>query len=395
VRAFKNIASCLGTLIAFALAACDAESCDGNIELVSVCYNDADEEVPCCGPAGNKYACPPDAGDDADADAGDDADAGEDDGGPEAGSSSSCPEHAQCMPPGGGGFDYYPSYVWMGKETDSPPPPLPGTPYENWVDVVFAEPDCPTCSCAAPVTGCVLPNSWNVNSTVCQDISSPHVTPFDPPVAWDGSCSSSSQIPAGILCDGVPCVRSLVVQPPTAAPCVAEPAVPPEGQPLPPPIRTKVIGYVSASLGTCDLARVCIAPPPPGYRLCRVAYGSAASVACPNDWSDRHTGWTEVEEQRACSACSCGSPQGSSCEVLVKVYSDAACGNERGSLVLTSSDGEKCVDLITGTALGSKTAELLSSHSGICQPSGGEVIGEAIIGVPVTYCCVPELAPPP
>jgi hypothetical protein len=163
----------------------------------------------------------------------------------------------------------------------------------------------------------------------------------------------------------------------------------------PPPVRTKVIDYVSASLGTCDLARVCIAPPPPGYRLCRVAYGSAASVPCPSDWSDRHTGWRQVEEQRACSACSCGAPQGSSCEVLIKAYSDAACANERGSLVLTLSDGEKCVDLVTGTALGSKTAELLSSQPGVCPPSGGELVGEVILGVPVTYCCVPELEPPP
>ncbi|WP_170229810.1 hypothetical protein [Polyangium fumosum] len=48
-----------------------------------------------------------------------------------------------------------------------------------------------------------------------------------------------------------------------------------------------------------------------------------------------------------------------------------------------------------GTALASKMAEVIFSEPGTCEPSGGEVIGAAYTGAPVTYCCVPELAPPP
>ena len=69
--------------------------------------------------------------------------------------------------------------------------------------------------------------------------------------------------------------------------------------------------------------------------------------------------------------------------------------NEQASLVLPSNEGPKCVDLASGTALGSKTAELLVYEAGTCEPSGGEVIGEPLTEVPVTFCCIPELIPPP
>ena len=393
MRAFRILAWYLGVLVAFGVAACGFATS----EYVSVCYNDAQEEVPCCGPAGEKYACPPDAGDDADVDAGDDVDASDDDGGPEAGPDASslvCP--GQCVPSGGGGWGDTPSFVWMGKETDPPAPPLPGMAWVTWVDVVFAEPVCPACSCAPPDVGCTMPSSWAANSTACQDLPSPYITPFDAPIGWDGSCTAANPIPGGAMCEGGPCVRSLSVEPPVVAPCVAEPAIPPEGQPLPPPVRTKVIEYSPAQIGACEggIDR-CVMKTPPGYRLCLVAYGPLAAQTCPEAWPERHDGWKNVAEQRFCSACSCGPPEGGFCEVRVEAFADDACGNERGSLVLTSSEGGKCVDLTSGTALAGKTAEVLSSGPGTCQPNGGEIIGEPLTEVPVTYCCVPELVPPP
>jgi len=391
VRAFRTSASYLGALIALGLAACDAESCVSITEGYTICYNDADEEVPCCGPAGEKYACPPDGGDDAAADAGDEADAGDDDGGPEAGSPG-CP--GQCVQ-GGGGWEDTPSFIWMGKETDTPPPPLTADMHVRWVDVSFAEPTCPACACAVPATGCVLPSVWNVRSTVCQDLSSPFVTPFDPPVGWDGTCTSTTQIPAGALCDGAPCVRSLMVGPPLVSPCVPEPALPAEGLPLPPPTRTKVIEYSAAQIGQCENGvERCVVHTPPGYRICQVGYGLQAEHPCPEGWPERHTGWESVEETRFCSPCSCSSPQGGFCEVRVKVYEDEACTNEQGGLVLTSNNSAKCTDLVDSTALASQTAEIITSEPGTCAPSGGEVSGEPFTQWPVTYCCLPDITPP-
>ncbi|MDC3956257.1 hypothetical protein KEG38_20520 [Polyangium jinanense] len=387
MRAFTVFASYLGLLIALGLAACGV----ARSEYVSVCYNDAQEEVPCCGPAGEKYACPPDAGDDADVDAGDDVDAGEEDGGPEAG--TSCP--GQCVTPGIGVWEHFPSFVWMGKETDPLPPPLPGTVRETWVDVTFAEPACPACSCATPSDACILPAAWNVESTACQDNTIPTITSFGAPAGWDGTCSPENALPAGLDCGGVPCAGSLVVEPPTLAPCVPEPAIPPEGQPLPPPVRTRVIEVASADFGNCDGFKACIPNTPAGYRLCIVADGLGAAHPCPDAWPERHTGWEQAEEGRHCSACTCGPVEGGSCTVRVKAYTDGACGNEQASMSLSSNGGTKCVDLLSGAAVGSKTAEILSYDAGACQPSGGDIVGETFTAWPVTYCCLAELTPPP
>jgi hypothetical protein len=175
---------------------------------------------------------------------------------------------------------------------------------------------------------------------------------------------------------------------------VAQPAMPSEGQLLPPPVRTKVIEYPADDFGACNKLTECIGETPQGYRLCLVAVGAGAEQSCPPAWPERHAGWRKAEEKRVCSACACSPPQGGFCEVRVRAFADHACGNERGSLVLASGDGERCVDLMSGTALGSKSAEVLGSATGIYAPSDSEVVGEVETGLAVTYCCLPELTPP-
>jgi len=169
--------------------------------------------------------------------------------------------------------------------------------------------------------------------------------------------------------------------------------MPSEGQTPAPPSATKVIEYSTAAIGDrCGTTSNCIAPPQPGYKLCFIARGDDAVEPCPKGWSDRYEGWRDVVDTRACAACTCGTPEGSYCEVRASVYADDACGNERGSIVLPSNEDAKCVDLPVGTALGSKTAEILSYQAGTCAPSKSEIVGELELSRPVTYCCVP---PPP
>jgi hypothetical protein len=389
-RIVRNYVPFFGLIVA--LAGCEAEN---QIVLASRCFDLETETYVCCDPETPRSWHMCDAGTDADtgtdagADASDDqTDAGTEDGGPPA---AVCPW--PCTPVGGGGFDPFPSYVWIGPEASSPPETLDGFAWTSWVDVTFAEPNCPACSCtppSAPADGCVLPEVWSVESTVCQDPSLPVVTPFDPPMNWDGMCTSTNPIASGLSCDGETCVKSLVVKAPTIAPCFAEPAMPPEGQTLTAPTRTKAIEYVAASHGACDLTHHCIAPSPEGFKGCFVARGIEAVMPCPEGWTDRYTGWNTADDLRACSACTCGAPEGAACEVRAKVYADDACGNERGSLVLPSNDGAKCVDLPTGTALGSQTAEILSYQAGTCTPSTSEIIGAISTGVAVTFCCMPE-----
>lgn len=198
------------------------------------------------------------------------------------------------------------------------------------------------------------------------------------------------------MCDGEPCVKSLVLQPPTIAPCVAASVMSPGDQPVDLLEHTRVIEYVSSAKGhSCGSTTNCIAPPPTDYRLCFVANDIDVAVSCPEGWTDRRTGWRVVTNTRTCSACTCGAPEGASCSVRASVYADDACTNERGNVMLASTDAAQCIDLAIGTALGSKTAEVLSYQPGTCAPSTSEVLGEVTLEHPVTYCCVPLLPPIP
>jgi len=92
MRKAAILASCLGLLLSFGLAACEL---DPDFQLYTPCFDrDSGTYVPCCGPTGSEYRYPPDAGDDAPDGGEEDVDAGEDDGGPEAGAWSGCPANA-------------------------------------------------------------------------------------------------------------------------------------------------------------------------------------------------------------------------------------------------------------------------------------------------------------
>jgi len=379
-------------VLAVGLAACDPDLYNGVIVFNSVCRDDAGVKVPCCGPALQKYPCPPDAGDDAEVDAGDgeDGSEGDEDGGPDAGPDGSvffCP--GQCVPQGGGGFSESPLFVWMGQEWETPPAPLAkNTAWTGWVDITFAQPQCPECTCTLPVGGCELSGSWIANSSVCQGLPSTNQTMFDAPMSWDGICTATNAIPAGVICGSGPCVQSLSVAPPVAAvECTALPETDVDGEPLPPPSRTKVLAYSTTGFGPCEGGiDQCIVQTPPGYRLCVARYEDDG-YPCPADWPERHEGWIDVKEGRLCEACTCGPVEGSSCVIRAKAYTDNLCTQEAATLVLSSAEGSKCSDLLGGSALGSKTAEVLSYEPGTCQPSGGGLVGQTITEHPAAFCC--------
>lgn len=394
---FRALRPAMGVVFLLAaLSACDELGQD--LVAASYCYDLEKHDYWCCDrwTPRDHPACN-DAGADASTDASDtgEVDASSDDGGPPA--DEVCPW--ACTPVGGAGFDPFPSYVWFGIETDPSPPPLEGLKWTSWVDVKLKEPTCPTCSCIAPTNwsvGCVFPTVWNVESKTCQELSSPSVTPFDPPLNWAGSCTSTNPITEGLMCGGEPCVKSLVLQPPTVAPCVAESVMSPDGQPVDAIEHERVIEYVSASKGqSCGSTSNCIAPPPTGYKLCLVANEVEVALPCPEGWTDRRTGWRVVTNTRTCSACTCGAPEGASCTVRASVYADDACNDERGNMVLVSTGADQCIDLAVGTAVGSKAAEVLSYQPGACAPSTSELLGEVTFEHPVTYCCVPLLPTPP
>jgi hypothetical protein len=60
---------------------------------------------------------------------------------------------------------------------------------------------------------------------------------------------------------------------------------------------------------------------------------------------------------------------------------------------VASDEPAKCVDLLSGEALGSKSAKLVIDTPGVCAPSGGAPSGGVAPAHPVTVCCDPEPEP--
>ncbi len=73
---------------------------------------------------------------------------------------------------------------------------------------------CGACTCAPPAGSCKLPTSLTTAAASCAgDNPSVAHLPFNPPADWTGTCSTENRIPAGKLCDGVPCVQSVTSAP--------------------------------------------------------------------------------------------------------------------------------------------------------------------------------------
>lgn len=71
---------------------------------------------------------------------------------------------------------------------------------------------------------------------------------------------------------------------------------------------------------------------------------------------------------------------------------DDACSDIVGLVVLASTDDQACFDISTGTALGSKLAEVKWTTPGTCHPAGGEPTGTVTPRQQVTLCCHHQVA---
>ena len=94
----------------------------------------------------------------------------------------------------------------------------------------------------------------------------------------------------------------------------------------------------------------------------------------------------------ACEPCACGEAAGAGCAALVSVFKDGTCGGILGSITLTTSE-PGCLDLPSGSPLGSKTASFSMDQPGTCAPTGGEPAGSFEPMDPMTLCCEPDAEP--
>jgi hypothetical protein len=328
----------------------------------------------CFGPPPLPPHCSPDAGVDGDADT----------------TSSLCLDGA-CVPPGPASWEG-PMPFWYGWDIEAPacPDDAPILAFEGQTEP--PPPTCSACSCDAPAGTCHLPTTWTLSSAGCSDPGGGVKTNFDPPADWDGTCNQDKAITGGMLCGGVPCVRSITISAPVIEeqPCTAQT----NGDPVPPPPRARYggpeipIGRACKSdkgAPSCaaETGKVCVSPSPE-FKACLLRDGDHA---CPEGWSDRHLLYGQVEDTRDCAACTCSPPNGGTCQVKYRIFSEPMCSTEVQSGDIWAGMIAPCHDFMPGTQISGKSTEMLAYQPGSCTPSGGDVVGDLVLADAVTVCC--------
>ena len=130
----------------------------------------------------------------------------------------------------------------------------------------------------------------------------------------------------------------------------------------------------------CDGERPCVDTPSEYYgQLCVYVEGEAT---CPNEgWEVQEVAYEGIDDDRSCTSCSCGDPQGS-CGGTVHL-TETGCG--AGSFLTDTVDVGACADANTSAAT---HAQYTPQIDAACAPIGGEAQGEAAGAGMVTLCCL-------
>jgi len=294
----------------------------------------------------------------------------------------------QCVPNAPLGWSE-PVLVWSGDIQEGPgcPAHAPTIGYEGYAGFGATPLACPKCECEPPEgTTCVLPESWRASSALCYQPGTTVV--FDAPPGWDGSCTTENAIAAGAVCNGSPCVRSLTIDPPV----VSGGACAPKVDDAPPAKNDPFTTFARACIGNayppCESpGELCIPAAPEEFSTCIYQQGD---LACPDPWSEKRVYHEKLIDNRGCTACACGPAEGGACTAALSAYQSNVCTTPAAALFLNSDQPPSCTDVMTGVALGSKKAEVLSIEPGACPPLGGEPIGDVEPGPPATFCCLPK-----
>ena len=278
-----------------------------------------------------------------------------------------------------------PTLLWVGPEDQAPECPLgpKSISYKGHADLV-APNLCEACTCEPPTGSCALPSKLTASLAVCVSQVKPTIK-WDAPTPWDGTCDSTIQLPDGAA-------HSLTIDPI---------AMTENGCAVGPPVAAKVLSsrWDTFALG-CDTGippgtlerSICLSEPlPPGFKVCIFYDGERV---CPDDiqgntFTEQHVFYQGVQDDRQCSACSCGAPTGSACTATISIYKNANCSALLDQKTIDSSS-ETCTDIkLPGQALGSKSAGPTTYLPGTCPAMGGDGSGIAIPTNPATLCCRP------
>jgi hypothetical protein len=260
--------------------------------------------------------------------------------------------------------------------TCTPQPPA------GWTLVVLS-------ASGAPCTG-----AWSGQATTLHDgISAPTPT-----------CGCNCGAPTGVACT-VEMEQNCVVGTPTklaSGTCVSAPGgqgdfpggpnggvygasdgscAPQNTSNVPPVTWTSTLTACNATapigVGSCGSGDTCAPAVPAGFQLCAT---QAGEVACP--FGTQRTEYTDANDTRACSTCTCGAPQAVQCGGPIVTYTSSDCSGT--SVPLPSQNYGPCTTLFGGKSFEYQQAIV----SGSCSPSGGVASGAATPSETVTLCCL-------
>jgi hypothetical protein len=302
----------------------------------------------------------------------------------------------KCVPANPEGW-WGPVLLWHGPVNQEPlcPGQAPIDFYHGRADLSVDSISCGQCVCDAPTGTCSLPSKFTAASSTCQSMGPTTIySSFDPPPAWDGSCTALGSIPAGALCNGVPCVKSLTIAPLT----LTEDGCTPHAIGAEPPSRltdwwtTAAVGCQLNDIHACDGGKEVCAPfansSLPGFSTC-VFRDVGVDKECPKDYPERHVFYDDFDDTRACTECTCNPPQGSQCTAVASIFKDAACSVPIPLITGITADAEPfCYNPPPGSALGSKTVSAPTYTPGSCAPTGGELTGAVSLLGEAVFCCL-------
>ncbi|WP_437671085.1 hypothetical protein [Sorangium sp. So ce131] len=303
----------------------------------------------------------------------------------------------QCVPQAPLGWSE-PALLWIGPPDRAPgcPAAAPTLGYEGHADFTAAPHPCPACLCDPPDASCELPAAWSAYAGFPCDVPGAPETSFAAPDGWDGACTSADAIAAGQMCDSAACVQSLQIPAPSVLPGSCAPRIADgPGVPQEPGAAGSFATLARACIGTAfapcaDPGMTCVpapptgdAAPPEGFLTCIHHEGEQE---CPATYPDRHIFYADVEDTRGCAPCACAEPAGATCSVLASAFSDGACSQFVVGVVV-SSEAPICNGVVPGTALGSKSAQVVHLDPGSCEPTGGDLTGDVELIGAATFCC--------
>jgi hypothetical protein len=253
---------------------------------------------------------------------------------------------------------------------------------------------CPGCACDAPTGTCTLPTKITASSVLSSQMNDAAIqTDFSAPNGWDGSCTNENAIPAGALCNGIPCVHSLQTAPLTMKQGDCSARTKPAPRPAAPPSwkTAATLCQLAACSGAPGEDGLCLSKTVPaaiGWETCVIATG--ADAVCATPYPKKHVVYERFADGRTCAGCQCSPPSGGQCASLLTVYGTSDCSGTTTLGLLIGSETDRpsyWSDLLPGLALGSKKMSTPIYTPGTCDPSGGGELGEVAAEGALTLCC--------